>query len=244
MFSISASSLPTIRTYQAAYDFWNTAKIQDSQFRALNPKRKSDTSKRVWSPDEGKTIRLRLHHTDLVEYTESTVSITCYDSWSSCIFIDELAPHEIQARLHRNCMWVNNMQARERALVFNKTERGYEVDPATVMPQYRIEADRKIITQVSKQLKTFLDYRDARAALEGVRLATGVMRMARYSFCALRDHHANPELWPRLYDETRHVAADVMRREMVCFEDGLKKVPLPIGQRPTKSVYDGCSMFL
>jgi hypothetical protein len=172
------------------------------------------------------------------------VSITCWNSPSSVIFVGELAPHEIQARMHRGSMWVNNMQPVESALVFNKTERGYEVDPETVMPQYRIEADRKIITQVSKQLKPFLDYRDARAALEGARLATGVMRMARHSFCALRDHHANPELWPRLYDETRHVAADVMRREMVCFEDGLKKVPLPIGRRPTKSVYDGYSMFL
>lgn len=180
----------------------------------------------------------------MVEYTESTVGITCYDSVSSGTFVDELAPHEIQARLHRGSMWVNNMQPVKSALVFNKTERGYEVDPATVMPQYRIEADRKIITQISKRLKPFLDYRAARAALEGTRLATGAMRMARYSFCALRDHHANPELWPRLYDETRHVAADVMRREMICFENGLKKVPLPIGQRPTKSVYDGYSMFL
>ena len=244
MFLISASSLPTIRTHQQAYSFWNTAKIQDSQFRALNPKRKSDTSKRVWSPDEGKTIRLRLHHTDVVEYTESTVSITCYDSASSVIFVDELAPYEIQARMHRGSMWINSMQARERALVFNKTERGYEVDPATVMPQYRIEADRKIITQISKRLKPFLDYRAARAALEGTRLATGAMRMSHRSLCVLQNCHADPELWPRLYDETRHVAADVMHREMVCFEDGLKKVPLPIGRRPTKSVYDGYSMFL
>ena len=180
----------------------------------------------------------------MVEYTESTVSITCYDSTSSVIFASELTPYEIQVRLHRGSMWVNNMQARERALVFNKTERGYEVDPETVMPQYRIEADRKIITQISKRLKPFLDYRDARAAFEGTRLATGAMRMSHRSLCVLQNCHADPELWPRLYDETRHVAADVMRREMVCFEDGLKKVPLPIGRRPTKSVYDGYSRFL
>lgn len=172
------------------------------------------------------------------------MSITCYDSVSSIIFVDKLTPYEIQTRMHRGSIWINSMQAREHALMFNKTERGYEVDPATVMPQYRIEADRKIITQISKRLKPFLDYRAARAALEGTRLATGAMRMSHRSLYVLQNCHADPELWPRLYDETRHVAADVMRREMVCSEDGLKKVPLPIGRRPTKSVYDGYSMFL
>lgn len=180
----------------------------------------------------------------MVEYTESTVSITCYDSVSSVTFVDELAPHEIQARLHRGSMWVNNMQPLKSALVFNKTERGYEVDPATVMPQYRIEADRKIMLQVSKSLRPFLDYRDARAALEGARLATGVMRMLPNSLWLLQRSLANPELWPTLYNETRHVAADVMHREMVSFEGGLKKVLLPVGRRPTKSVYDGYTRFL
>lgn len=198
----------------------------------------------MWSPDDGKTIRFRLHHTDLVEYTPITVSITCYDSVSSVIFVDELAPYEIQARLHRGSMWVNNMQPVKSALVFYKTEQGYEVDPTTVMPQYRIEADRKIVVQVSKQLKPFLKYREARATLHGERVATGQMRMTRRSLSVLRESYTNPELWPSLYDETQHVAADVMHREMVSFEGGLTRVLLPIGQRPTKSVYDGYSMFL
>lgn len=180
----------------------------------------------------------------MVEYTKNTVSITCYDSISSVVFVDELAPHEIQARLSKSNMWINNMQPLKGALVFNKTERGYEVDPTTVMPQHRIEIDRKISVQVSRQLRPFLKYREARNALQGVRAATGQVRMTRLSLDACLEHFANPEMWPVLYDDTRYVTDDVIRHEMTVYSDGVKKVPLPIGQRPTKSVYDNYAVFL
>lgn len=242
MYAISANSLPTIRTHQQAQSFWTTAPKQDGYFRALNPKRKSDSSKRIWSPDDGKTIRFRLHHTDLVEYTESTVSVTCYDSQSSIIFVGELAPHEIRAHNYRGGMWVNRMQPADRALVFNKTEKGYEVDKSTVSPQYKIVTDKKISLEVSKLLRPFLKYRAARAALHRQRLPTGPMRPLPWLVDQLIRDLVKEEAWSDLYVATGSVSAEAMHRELVWRAVGIKKDELPIGVMPTKSVYDGYSV--
>jgi len=239
MFAVSANSLPTIRTYQAAYDFWDTAKVQEGQFRALNSKRKADTSKRVWSPDEGKTIRFRLYYTDLVEYTESTVNITCYDSVSSVIFASELTPFGIRIYSHRGNMCVNGMFPKLSSLVFHLKNSQWVVDPDTVQPQHRVVVDRKISAQVSRQLRPFLKYREARAALAGVRLPTGGAPphhwLRNQVFVSLNDETE----WAQLFEQVRHVSAQSLHRALVACEGGVSHVPLPIGQLPTKSVYDG-----
>ena len=239
MFSISANSLPTIRTYQAAYDFWDTAKIQDSQFRALNSKRKADTSKRVWSPDEGKTIRFRYHHTDMVEYAADTLTITFWDSVSSVIFASELTPFGIRIYSHRGNMCVNEMFPKLSSLVFHLENSQWVVDPDTVQPQHRVVVDRKISAQVGRQLRPFLKYREARAALAGVRLPTGDAMphhwLSNHVLTGINDETR----WPLLFDQARHVSARSLHRALVACEGGVSKVPLLIGQLPTKSVYDG-----
>lgn len=239
MFAISANSLPTIRTYQAAYDFWNTAKIQDSQFRALNPKRKSDTSKRVWSPDYGKTIRFRYHHTDVVEYTADTLAITFWDSVSSVIFASELTPFGIRIYSHRGNMCVNEMFPKLSSLVFRLKNSQWVVDPDTVQPQHRVVIDRKVSTQVSRQLRPFLKYREARAAFAGVRLPTGDAMPHHWLSNHVLTGVNDETRWPLLFDQVQHVSAQSLHRALVARNGGVSKVLLPLGQLPTKSVYDG-----
>ena len=223
---------------EKAREVWANGKVRDGQFRALNPRNPYDSTKRVWSPDEGKTIRFRFHHTDLVEYTDTTVRVRVYDSNSSATFADMLTPYGIRARSYQGSMWVNSMQPATDALVFVKTGDKYEVEPNTVMPQYKVVVDKKISAQVQKRLRPFLQYRRARAALEHQRQATGDMRAHWNLISGLEEHCTNPMTWPRLYEQFLQVSDAVLHRELVARAGGVEKVPLPIGVLPVRSKYD------
>lgn len=223
---------------ETARKVWANGKVQDGRFRALNPRNPRDSSKRVWSPDEGKTVCFRFHHTDLVEYTDTTVKVRVYDSNSSVTFVDMLTPYDIQARSYQGSMWVNRMQPATDALVFVKTGDKYEVEPDTVMPQYKVTIDKKISGQVQKRLRPFLQYRRARAALEGWRLWAGGVRPAWSVVEALVELHGRPGGWPALYERLIDVSDIGMHRELVARAGGVEKVPLPIGVLPVRSKYD------
>lgn len=241
MFSISRNSLPTIQTYQQACEFWINAKPQDAPYRALNPNNKRDTSKRVWSPDEGKTICFRFHRTDLVEYAEDRITIRGWNSVSSAIFINELTPYGISAHgsSHNSEFRVNNMRPGADGVVFRRLAvHLYEVDPKTVLPDYQIVVDRKIVARASKALRPFFKYRAARAVLTGQRRPTGNLPPMQWLRDYIVAHHADETRFCDLYERVAVISNQVIHRELVAYWGGVSRIKLPLGQIPTKSVYD------
>lgn len=202
----------------------------------MNPRNPYDNSKRVWSPDDGKTIRFRFHNTDLVEYTDDTLTITFWDSASSIVFVNELAP--VDAHSYRGSMWVQRMQPVRSELLFRRVGTDYEVDLSTVAPQYKVVADRKIVARVSKQLRPFLDYRRARAALEGKRGVTASTRAHPNIVDAVEQALRSPDHWLAAYERAFYVSDSVLLRELVTRAGGIEKIPLPVGVLPVKSVYN------
>lgn len=234
MFTISRNSLPMIQTYDQAVKFWENAKPQDGLYRALG--RKRDTSKRVWSPDEGKSIYFRFHHTDLVKYhAPDQVEITAWDSVSSSIFVNELTPYGISMYSIRGVMRINKMVPRESSIRFTFVDDQWRPNLEDVRQEYRLVPDYKIAARVRKQLEPFRKYQLARAALEG-----GLIRI--YPILNHRlpslSEFANPERWPLLYDQLRAVAFESVRRALIVEQGGVKEEPLPPGEIPLKSVFD------
>lgn len=206
-------------------------------FRALNPKNPRDTSKRVWSPDGGMTIRFRYHHTDLVTYTANTLTITPWGSLSSVIFINELAPSSICAR-GSECCRINGMRAQRDALLFRLVGGQWVVDSLTVEQEKQTVVDRKVVTRVAKQLRPFIQYRRARDALTGREQFSGAVRVHWTLVAQLEAQHADPTAWPHLYERLAHLPDIALIREFVAHQGGVKTEPLPVGVPPRKSVYD------
>lgn len=231
-FSISSRNLPRIRTYQQAVDFWKEAPVQDGLFRTLNTKR--DTSKRVWSPDDGKTIRFRFHHTDLVEYTEEWINITFWNSVSSGIFIDCLSP--LRTANSISDMRVNGVKPELSSVRFRFEKNEWVPFPEDMQQEYKVVVDRKIAAAVRKRLAPFENYRRARAALEG--------RKPRYTQSAYippwleLERFEDPAFWPQTYLTAERCAPTALARRLIVNAGGVRREPLPLGVAPSKSVYD------
>lgn len=232
MFAISARSLPTIRTYEAAVQFWEKAVVQDGLYRALNTKR--DTAKRVWSPDNGKTIKFRLRYTDLVVYYSSEmIEITLWNSVSSAIFVNELTPCGICMQSFSGVMRVNRMLARHSGIRFNKVNDEWRPVLEDVQGEYKTLVDKKIAAQAVRLLKPFKQYREARRAIEG-----GVRFDNSQKIYLDPQEFESTEAWPRLYEQLNRHSFESVTRSVVAALGGLKEDPVPPGTIPPKSVYD------
>lgn len=239
MFALNPNSLPTIRSYEAALNFWKAAEPhKDPRFRQLHPRRRNDTSKAVWSPDDGKTIHFRYHHTDVVTYTKNSILVRTWHSRSTCIFANELLPNSFHCRMNlKGYMLVNEIQPVGDSLCFRKRGDSWQVVKSQAKPQFQTVVDRKKAAAVRKKYKPYLQWHAAAQALIGQRIPRWAPQARHFDLTMLHGVH-QPSMYPRIFERFKEYPAEGLLQRALVAHRAVKKVRLPIGVMPRPSIYD------
>lgn len=236
MYSISASSLPSVRCYADAKRVAEKAPLNHS----INPRNKRDTSKTVWV--DGERITFKFHRTALVIYESPTrLKINPWDSRSSVIFVNELVPQSIWMTQRSGVVRINGMQDLGNGIRFNLVGGEWVVDPSTVREEHQLVLDRSVKCPARAEFNRFLRYKDARE-----RLAPCTVNHSRFASRYLPPTIQN--IWfgkageertmESIYEQVKGYPTLALQRAFNVACGAVKRVPVPLGSIPKKSVYD------
>lgn len=229
-FSINPYKLPCARSYADALKVWEDAiKVKDSEWRHLGSKR--DASKRVRL--KSGTVSFRYHNTDVVKWhAHDHVEVTFWDSTSTGLFASRFLPPG--SSVNKSVpMIVNGMQPQLSSINFHLVDNKWEADPDDVEVEYQAVADPKKVRAAQKRVREYLEYRRARSALEGQVSYTNSS-----PGYAMRHIDCLERPLSEAHVILRWVREDFLLRAAAVVAGAVTREPLPLGQRPTKSVYD------
>lgn len=237
MFRIHITSLPRVRSYADALHVVENAKDQDSGWKALNPKRKSDTSKRVRK--DGERVIFRFHRTDVVTWhSPNHIEIAYFDSLSTACFIDELTP--LSARMHRGELYVEGVAPRSKTVHFYHEHGRWTPDEGDVMLHFEFRVDRKRAAEIRKIINPVIEFRQAyKRMYPNLEPAS----FGEHVVLALLDNPPKDDvelakLLPSLPTDDQIIATAFTHKGAV------KKIPLPLGTLPKPSKWQAFSHLI
>ncbi len=233
-FSIDIRNLPHVRSYADALNTWERAiKVKDPDWRHLNSKR--DSSKRIRLIHN--VVSFRYHSTDVVKWhAQDHVEVTFWDSVSTGLFASCFLPPGIRVD-KSDPMIVNGMRPQWSSINFRLVECEWRPDLDDVRVEYQVVADPKKVHAAQKRAREYLKYRRARWALEGrpEMFADDYVMFVRRHIGQLMEP---PNAFPEVHRMLHAVSDTLILRAAAVNAGAVTKEPLPLGQRPTKSVYD------
>ena len=236
MFAISASSLPSVRCYADAKRVADRAPLNHS----INPRNKRDTSKTVWV--DGERITFKFHRSALVIYESPTcLKINPWGSRSSVIFVNELVPRSIWMTQHSGVVRVNDMQDLGNGIRFNLVGGEWVVDPSTVRGEHQVVLDRSVKCPARAEFSRFLRYKAARERLAPCAVNHSG-RISRYLSPVVQDiwfgKSGEGQPMESIYEQVKGYPTLALQRAFNVACGAVKRVPIPLGSIPKKSVYD------
>jgi hypothetical protein len=239
MFGIDGYTFPAARTYDEVKRLYEASKPlkNDSEWRCLRDKRSNDRTGLIRKNlDE---YVLKLYHSEIVRWTPDKVTVNRHDSMSSAAFVDRYLPSGYRASVYANRMAINQLHA-DAQWVFNKIGDDWELDTTTLTQYTRYSLDRKVLAQMRKRAKPFIDYVAARNALtqqhkQPYRLLSSFRQAEMLaSFKPLLD---DIDAFPKLYAEVRDTftAGELSKSlptTLTIMANGIVTSPLPPGQKP------------
>lgn len=243
MFAINPHTLPSVDSYQKAVALFERL----PEAKNLTPDEKllkgrtRDYSKRVHR--SGGLVSFIYYHMPLVQWhSNDRITIVHHDSVSSRLFIDCFLPGGMWVRSHRGATVINDCVAKNGLSNWYYRDGRWQPDPNDIQVQYKMRLNRKKANEIKDRVMPFIEWRDGLNALQGRRPEN--YRPNRFTLQRLLKETPGCRTSYEWFRGGISVRADELLHMLYVVGDAVERVPLPLGELPPKSQWDGLQWLM
>lgn len=238
MFSIDASTLPSVSSYQGAINLFEKLPEPKTPLQHNEKLLKGvarDRAKRIRR--SAGTVSFIYHDTPLVSWHgEDRLTVIHHSSVSSRAFIDRFLPKGMWVRGYRGATAVNGYLAKNGPTDWYLRNGNWQPDPNDVQAQYKLRLNRKKAEEIKAHVMPFLEWRDGLNALQGEAASHWRPTPPLFAIKELLDDK-DPWRYSRLRPHIQAKAEEVLN---MAYSVGgaVEHILLPPGELPAKGTWD------